>query len=401
MKNLFKLSILLAGIVSAWAVSCGESGPEGKQGDGKIVVTPETLNFPAEGGTQFIEVTGKSRSLTCEGEWIGATESGGKIIVVVGINETTANRIGSITVKNNEDIQVITVRQDAGEEPGDPSLEISLEEWLFEAEGGTQTIAVTSELAWTAIPQDDWIGIERSERSFTVTADSNVTASTRTTEIVVSNGKTEKTVEIYQESADPYMNVDYRKLAFEAGGGSQTVTVTGIVAWTATPSDTWMTIQKGEGSFTVTAGANNTDSARSGSITVDNGVSQIVIAVSQVSERSIFTSGSLWSPPFGGGIGANAWVLTLSGKMNGKDCSLEIEAYSGNDAGLNEGTYTFSMINTNGTFFSVLFEYDGKNYRYKSGSFAVARNGANYLIDLDFQLDPDNMELKTSYAGSL
>ena len=93
--------------------------------------------------------------------------------------------------------------------------------------------------------------------------------------------------------ASPTMSVSPTSLSFQAAGGSQAVTITGNVDWTASSSASWLTLSPKSGtesgSMIVTAATNNTTSSRSATITLSgsNGVASKSITVSQAAGTAL------------------------------------------------------------------------------------------------------------------
>ncbi len=317
MKRLFNfLAIIVVGITGAGMVSCQE-----EEKDGLIGVNPSSLEFLKEGGTQTISVEGLNWTATPNTDWITVETAGSKISVTVGINETGKDRSGSITVKNNEDTKTVAVTQKAAGSVTDPALSVDPEELPFTAEGGTETVTVTSELAWTAAPNDAWITVEESDGSFTVTVVANDLYEPRTGSVTVDNGENEATVTVTQEAAvDPSLRIDPEELPFTAEGGTETVTVTSTLAWTATPNDAWITVEESGGSFTVTVVANELQEPRTGSVTVDNGQNTETLAVTQEAVEAdaidelvgTYTATGIWLGGAGSVSGALDYKVTAT-----------------------------------------------------------------------------------------
>lgn len=210
---------VMACVMAGGIVACGED-EKAPETDGKIVVTPETLDFIAGGETKTVDVTGKNWTATPSADWIEVVASEGQITVTVGENELTEGREGSIEVKNAEDTKTIAVTQQAAVEPVDESLAVDPGELSFVAEGETLTVAVTSELEWGATTDDDWLTITEGDGSFEVTAAANELFEIRTASIVVSNGveSENKTITVSQEAAvDPYTDLRWAVQAFAMG----------------------------------------------------------------------------------------------------------------------------------------------------------------------------------------
>lgn len=189
MKKLLNLSfaIALMGVVATGTIACdGKDEPK----DGLLSLSTESLEFIAAGETKTVDVTGKNWKATPSDTWIEVTQTEGKITVVVGENETTDPRTGSITVENADDAKTISVTQEAGEPPVvvDPTLTLDPLKVDFLVEGGTATVTVTSELEWEAGANADWIEVVRTETGFTITVAACPLATGRGGAVTVQNG---------------------------------------------------------------------------------------------------------------------------------------------------------------------------------------------------------------------
>ena len=110
MKKIFTIvTIALAALFATGMTSCEEAGS-------KPSVDPDTISFPAEGGTRMITVTSDSDWTATPGEnWISGRVSGNTFEVTVGA--ATDERSGTVTVSNASGSTVVTVTQEAPEEP--------------------------------------------------------------------------------------------------------------------------------------------------------------------------------------------------------------------------------------------------------------------------------------------
>lgn len=180
-----KILFIIAAIALTGMVACNDSeDPK----DGKLTLSTESLEFPAAGDTKTVDVTGRNWTATESDPWIGIEQSEGKITVTIGKNETTGARTGSITVKNADDTQTISVTQAASSTVVDPTLTLDPLKVEFPVGGGSETVTVTSEPDWEAIPTADWIEVVSSEGSFTITVAACPLASGRSAVVTVSNG---------------------------------------------------------------------------------------------------------------------------------------------------------------------------------------------------------------------
>ncbi len=92
-------------------------------------------------------------------------------------------------------------------------------------------------------------------------------------------------------------------LVFEAEGGTLTANVQSAEEWSVTTQTDWLTVEKGEGSFTVTATANESYKPGTGSVTVDNGFMTQTVTVTRKGATVNFISGKLgqdWGSAFTG-----------------------------------------------------------------------------------------------------
>lgn len=168
-----------------------------------------------------------------------------------------------------------------------PSLE-------FVADGGTKTITVEG-LNWEATENVDWMELQRSEDIVTVIVDKNETKEERKASITVRNSVDTKTVAVTQMASGTVgheLVLDPDKLIFTCDVGTKSVTVTSEFPWEATPDNEWITIEEGEGSFTVTVVANEGPTTRMGSVTVDNGGNRKAVDIEQAGTNSVIVEPS-------------------------------------------------------------------------------------------------------------
>ncbi len=114
MKKLFKVfAVALVSVLAIGMTACNNGIIGG--GDSEIIVSPEELDFPAEGATKTITVTGEGWSATASDSWIEITENTGSIDVTLEANSETSPRSGYITVTTATDHKTIAVNQEGAE----------------------------------------------------------------------------------------------------------------------------------------------------------------------------------------------------------------------------------------------------------------------------------------------
>ena len=164
-----------------------------KQQD-NITVTTDKVELGVEGGTFTIELKSNiDFSYEIEGDWIKYVSTKAytdkTLTFSAEQNESVQKREGSVTVKGGGFSETVKVYQ-SGEEP---TLVISQDEYNLEAEGGSITVEVSSNVAVTmTIPEDIlWI-TENSTKSvststFHLDVAANETKEARSAEITFSN----------------------------------------------------------------------------------------------------------------------------------------------------------------------------------------------------------------------
>ena len=189
MKKIFTtFTIALAALFATGMTSCEEAGS-------KPSVDPDTVSFPAEGGTHMITVTSDSDWTATPGEnWISGRVSGNTFEVTVGA--ATDERSGTVTVSNASGSTVVTVTQEASATPG-VSISVNPDSVTFPSEGDSQTVIVTSASDWT-VSADEWITATPSESRKSLVISVGASRLERTGTITLSNGTNEATITVTQ-----------------------------------------------------------------------------------------------------------------------------------------------------------------------------------------------------------
>ncbi len=210
-------------------------------------------------------------------DWItiynGSSGSGnGNVYYRVAPNANTNQRTGTMTIAG----QTFTVTQSGNTCKGT----IAPTGKSFTYTGGTDvvTVAATAGCAWMASSNVSWITITSGSSgsgsdsvSYTVAA--NTDTSSRTGTMTIAG----QTFTVTQETKQDCSNITIAPTAknFQSNGGVDTVNVTTNAgcAWTASSSDTWITINAGSsgsgtGSVSYTVAANTGVSSRTSSMTI-------------------------------------------------------------------------------------------------------------------------------------
>ncbi len=163
----------------------------------------------------------------------------------------------------------------------------------------TVTVTASSGINWTATPNDAWITINSGSGSgngsFSVSCSNNSSTSSRNGSITLSASSLPSVmVNVSQDgSAAPppsSLSASPASLSFvNTGTPSQNLNIfaSGTVNWTATTTDSWITVNSGsgtgDGTISVNCSNNGGTSSRNGSVTISGsgGVSNVTVNVSQ------------------------------------------------------------------------------------------------------------------------
>lgn len=211
--------------------------------------------------------------------------------VDIQANETNSSRNGTLTVSSSQYSKTakLTISQLAS---GVTILEgIAMS---YDADGGSQTRTIKSDLPWTAQTTYSWIEFfpksgNTGETTMTITTLPSYESDKRIGQIYFYYGDTEKKY-IGITQAGRYLNVSEKDITFTADQGeSKTITVDSDVDWKVTSTPDWVTVTPKNGSagkisITISASKNNSLNSRSGTVVIKDtrsGNLSVIIPVTQ------------------------------------------------------------------------------------------------------------------------
>lgn len=260
-------------------------------------VTPTTVNIPAKGGSATVAFSAPGDwEATSNAEWLTLSPSKGTagdmtMTITAAANKETAPRTTTVKVSIPETglSESVVVSQEAGEP--DPVLEVSPDKGTVPATGGSLQISITANNAWTVTCSETWVSIApasgKDNATVTLLAAANTQTKARTATILVASGSLSKAVTLTQEAAvpDPVLEVSPLQASFKAEGGNIQITVTANNAWTATCSDSWISLSAASGTanatVVLTAAKNTVTRDRAATVTVSSGNLSKTITVTQ------------------------------------------------------------------------------------------------------------------------
>ena len=222
-----------------------------------ISIDPTELSFAAAGGEETVEVTSSAEwELSGESYWCYASSYSGKgnaeILFSADPNEDSeSSRSATFTFISGDKKATLTVTQEKKEY----SICIEPTELTFGADGGDQTITVTSSDSWEVKGESDWCDISATtgkngdKVTFSAAQYTN-TEEARTATYTFVCGDKEAELKIEQEAKVYSISVEPTTLTYDVEGGEQTVTITSSDEWTAAyPTDhkDWLKVSSVEG----------------------------------------------------------------------------------------------------------------------------------------------------------
>ena len=274
-------------------------------------LSPGSASFDAEGGSSSVSVTspeGCEWSASASEGWITVSSGGngsgsGSVSFTVDASTTIQTRSGTIVAGG----QVFAITQDGIS----CTYAMSSISSSFDAEGGSSSVSVTSAegCEWSASSSDSWIiigegasGSGSSDVPFTVVGNTTIESRSGTIEV---EGQV---LTVTQDGIDCTYSLSPTSVSFDPEGGNSTANVTSPQGceWSASSSDSWITIGtgssgSGNGSVSFTVEANSSTEPRSGTITVEDRVLTITQSRIDCSLSLSFTSVNFDSD---GGVGS-------------------------------------------------------------------------------------------------
>ena len=277
--------------------------------DGKC---SRVLTVVQAGQPQTLEVNLTSKSVGCdattfsvevssnapwtvksEAVWCSLSASSGKdngsVVVSVAENGNVVSRSTRLVFVSGDGsvTRTITVIQAAGT----PVLSLNRSEASFGAQGGTESVTISSNADWKVSVDAAWCSVDvasgTGDAAINVSAQTNATVDERQATLTVKtvDGSIVKTVALKQNAGNATLELSANELSFEYAKNGANVTVQSNTTWKVTCDASWCTVPKSSlgGGFTVNVSENLTGKQRTATITVktDRGDATATISVTQ------------------------------------------------------------------------------------------------------------------------
>ena len=269
-----------------------------------------SLEFEPEGENKNIQIScNTSWKADSSESWIFLSGSSGMgtatLTITTNSNPDYSSRKGSVTVTCAGITKTVEVTQK-------PKLKFILSEsnLTFTVSSGSKELKIASNQDWSASASADWMTLSKfsgsNDATVTVKVTENTSQSSRSGKVTFKTDSKSYEVTVSQEGAT--LSVTPNSLSFTYSGGTETVSVTSNQSWTASSSESWLTLSRTSGtnnaSIIITAQASTSTNSRNGQITFSSSGSTDIVSISQSGKSDSDThayvdlglpSGLLWA----------------------------------------------------------------------------------------------------------
>ena len=244
-------------------------------------VDTESITASAEGVTKSIAVTSNiSWSASCDADWVTITPTNGEkgnstLKITVAANTKTVAREAVVTISNSE--YKIEKQIAISQEAFGPSLNVDTESITASAEGVTKSIAVTSNISWSASCDADWVTItptngEKGSSTLKITVAANIETIAREAVVRISNSEYNLSKEIAVTQAEfiPILEIDAESISISSFGDSQNIAITSNISWDTQCDAEWVSLSAEAASVTITATMNEMTEMRTANVRIFN-----------------------------------------------------------------------------------------------------------------------------------
>ena len=355
-----------------------------RQVPASINASTESLVFNNTASSVNVTINAEaSWTTSSSASWIDISPASGEsgtstMKVSVSPNTSTSERSGyvNLSIGGSQRIQ-IPIRQRG------IYIETEQTELSFNAAGGSQNLSVLSNTNWTVSSAPSWITVSPSQGegdgSVKVTASDNPYTTNRSGVIHLTQTGLSIDVAVSVSQAGKTFNVNTTVLNFEDKQSTQTIDIQTDGTWTASASESWITISPTSNSsnstLSVTVSENTSDNERSGQIVVVMADKSATINVVQKGKYFTVSNNLLTYTSKGGVIDVSistndSWSakvedgstwLTLS-KTSGTG-NVDVKVTASDNASVNSRTATLIFETTHNQKVRVVVTQDARYLR--------------------------------------
>ena len=172
----------------------------GTSSSSTLSVSKSNLSFSSYGGTETINVSGPSWSISVNpASWGHLTRSGNTLTLKVDANSSSSARTDYFKLKSGSQEIKVNVSQSGSSYSSSPYLNVTKTELFFASEGGQESITISTNNTWKiSTNTNSWGHLKQEGNTLTLSVDANYTGNQRTDYFVLSAGGVEKRINITQ-----------------------------------------------------------------------------------------------------------------------------------------------------------------------------------------------------------
>jgi hypothetical protein len=257
-----------------------------------LTVDPLSSTVSSASGTVIFTVSSNIIwSVTDDAGWANPVKTNDQTLTVnYDENTVVSARTATITLSGTDvDDVVLSLNQEAAT----PVLTVDPSSRNVDAQAGTVTFTVTSNINWTFSETADWVsGTKTNNTTLTIDYTENPEVTSRNVIITLSGpGVSDQSVSLTQAGATPVLSVSPSSANVSPAAGTATFTVTSNIDWNISENTSWLTATKTNNTtLTVTYDENISVDARSAVITLSGtGVSDQTVTVNQAGATPVLS----------------------------------------------------------------------------------------------------------------
>ena len=281
-------------------VSCAKENEleEGVSASKNKATVPSELFLDGNGASKTINIDADCEwSFTNVPSWITLSDTNGDGSYVVTITpsvnpSSTEQRKGTVSFNAGDRSKTIALTQGVANE----SLELPVQTLSFDNTSSSSSFAIKSNGSWKITGEKDWLSLDKTEgtgdANVKVTVMENTSEEERQAELTIQGSQKKQTMTVVQKGRVVTLALSTNSITFASTESTVSIIAEGTAKWTASTSDTWITLDKSvfEGSATsvkttimVTCKDNNSAIARTGEVvlTYSNGTKTLRCTVKQ------------------------------------------------------------------------------------------------------------------------
>ena len=281
-------------------VSCAKENEleDGITASKNKAAVPSEILLDGNGASKTINIDADCEwSFTNVPSWITLSDTNGDGSYVVTITpsvnpSSTEQRKGTVSFNAGDRSKTIALTQGVANE----SLELPVQTLSFDNTSSSSSFAIKSNGSWKITGEKDWLSLDKTEGTgdgnVKVTVLENTSEEERRAELIIQGSQTKQPMTVVQKGRVVTLALSTNSITFAATESTVSIIAEGTAKWTASTSDTWITLDKSvfEGSATsvkttimVTCKDNNSAIARTGEVvlTYSNGTKTLRCTVKQ------------------------------------------------------------------------------------------------------------------------